>query len=143
MDAGVFASLEGEADTTIETAGVYYPINGIFINSPVASFAIVDDPGIQFTDGAPRWFEIDWHATVKVAQRDTLLHIGLKHNGLVQVKSEMCVSIKLIDHNVTLSGTCAVYLADGDVIQLVVTSESDGDVVTFVHFTTTIRELFS
>jgi len=42
----------------------------------------------------------------------------------------------------SFSGTCVVELATDDEIQLVVTSDGNGDVITFDNFTTTINEFF-
>ena len=41
-----------------------------------------------------------------------------------------------------LSGTTVVELATNDKIQLVVTSDGSGDIITFNNFTTTINEFF-
>lgn len=145
IETGVFAALDVPASTTITTAGTYYPISGVFLNSPLANFKVVDDPGIKFVgvgcDGC-MWMEIDWHATVQTDDNETTVQIGIKKNELLLETSIMGTFLKVKDEAQALSGTCVLDLKSGDVIQLAITSDDDGGVITLNNFTTSIRTFF-
>ena len=140
-ERGVFAALITETSTTITTANTYYPISGSFANSPLANFCLVSDPAIQYDD-IHKWFEIDWHATAYADANNTTVHIGIRKNNQLLESSIMGTFLKTADEAQALSGTLALDLNSGDKVQLVVTSDGDGDIITFKHFTTTIREFF-
>lgn len=139
---GAFAALSEQANTTITDAGTYYPILGTFTNSPVVGFQGVADPAIQYTAAPTRYFEIDWHATLSADDGLRTVHCGVNKNGTFVDSSRMGAYLKTADEPGSFSGTCVVQLEKNDKIQLVVTSSADGDVITFYHFTTTIREFF-
>ena len=137
---GVFAALDEAAVTIVPTANEYVPIAGVFLNSPLAAFSVVDDPGIKYENHTAIWFEVDWHASVSAHRNNTTVHIGLNKNGLLDPRSVMGQVLTLLNQPQGLSGTCAIHIKPGDVIQLAVTADGDGDEITFHHFTTKIRE---
>ena len=141
---GVFAALDAPANTTITTAGTYYAIAGTFTNSPVEGFGVATTytPGIKYAETLTQHFEIDWHATVEADQVNTDVTVGIKKNGTIVSSSVMKMRCFSASAPYTLSGTCVVELAQNDEIQLVVTSDGNGDVITFDNFTTTINEFF-
>lgn len=141
---GIFASLDASADTTVTTAGTYYPIAGTFNNDPVEGFAAatVHTPGIKYTESLTQYFEIDWHASFSADGAGTTVMFGVKKNGSLIASSVMGQFCKNLGQLYALSGTTVVSLAEDDEIQLVLTSDSDGDVITMDNYTTTISEFF-
>lgn len=139
---GVFAYLTADAATTITTAGTYYPIAGTFTNDPLEDFVTVADPAIQYKGTKTQYFEIDWHATVAADQNSTTIVCGIKKNGTLLTSSRMGTLCKTANEMYNISGTVVVELTTDDKIQLVVTSDGNGDILTFHFYTTTIREFF-
>ena len=139
---GVFAYLTSDAATTITTAGTYYPIAGTFTNDPLEDFVTVADPAIQYKGTKTQYFEIDWHATVAADTNITTIVCGIKKNGTLLTSSRMGTLCKTANELYNISGTVVVELTTDDKIQLVVTSDGSGDVLTFHFYTTTIREFF-
>ena len=141
---GVFAALSASADTTITTAGTYYPILGTFTNDPIEDFgaATVYTPGIKYTGSLTQNFEIDWHATFSADSNNADVTCAIKKNNVLVATSVMTTRCFTADAPYAASGTCVVELAEDDEIQLVVTSDDDGDVITFSNYTTTISEFF-
>lgn len=141
---GIFAALEAPADTTITVAGTYYPINGTFSNDPLKGFgaATTHTPGIKYEEKLTQHFEIDWHATLTADAATTTVHFGIKKNGTLIDSSLMAQMCKNAGQEYALSGTNVIELEENDEIQLVVTSDGSGDVITVDHYTTTITEFF-
>lgn len=141
---GVYAYLTEPTGTTITTAGTFYPIGGSFTNAPVEGFgvAITYTPGIKYTETLTQFFEIDWHTSVSASVNTTTVTLAISKNGTLIPGSDMLHLCKNSDQTYNLSGTCVVELAEGDEIQLIVTSNGDGDVLTIHKYTTTINEFF-
>jgi len=141
---GVYAYLNTPASTTITVAATYYPINGTFTNAPIEGFsaATVVTPGIKYDEALTQYFEIDWHASVYCDHNTTTVHFGIKKNGTLLPGSVMGSMCKNASQVYAISGTTVVELATDDEIQLVVTSDGSGDVITMEHYTTTITEFF-
>jgi len=141
---GIYASLDSATTTTITTAATYYPILGDFTNSPIENFsgAVTYTPGIKYDGAMTQYFEIDWHATISADGANTTICGGVKKNGVLDVRSVMHQFCKNAAQLYNLSGTFVVELAEDDEIQLVTTSDGNGDVLTFDKFTTTITEFF-
>jgi len=143
---GVFASIAPESGTvtTITVAGTYYPIEGTFTNSPVEGFSggTVYAPSIKYDGALTQYFEIDWHATVISDSNGATIHVGIKKNGTLLTASIMGTYMKFAGEVQTLSGTTVVELSTDDEIQLVTTSDGNGDETEFDHFTTTMTEFF-
>lgn len=141
---GVFAALESPTATTVTTAGTYYPIAGTFTNDPAEEFsaAVTYTPGIKYDHKQTQHFEIDWHAAGSGDANGMTIHIGIKKNGVLCSQGVMGTFLKFLGEEQSLSGTCVVELATNDEIQLVITSDTNGDIITMEHFTTTITEFF-
>jgi len=105
-------------------------------------FFTVADPEIQYKGTKTKYFEIDWHATVAADNNSTTIVCGIKKNGTLLTSSRMGTLCKTANEMYNLSGTVVVELTTDDKIQLVATSDGNGDVLTFYFFTTTIREFF-
>lgn len=144
IKCGVSAYLDTPAATTIITAGTYYPIAGTFTNSPIEQFTsgTVYAPSIKYTGSYTQYFEIDWHATVTANNASTTVSIGVKKNGTLVAGSVMSNMLKTAAESYSYSGTCVVGLATNDEIQLVITTDGSGDIITTNNFTTTISEFF-
>ena len=141
---GVFASLSASANTTVTTADTYYPIAGTFTNSPMENFAAgtVHTPSIKYIGTETKYFEIDWHATASPDSTGMTVHFGIKKNGTLIDSSVMGTFLKSGGEAQALSGTSVVELSTNDEIQLVLTADGDGDIVTVPHYTTTMRPFF-
>jgi len=141
---GVFAALNASADTTVTTAGTYYPIAGTFTNDPFEDFgaATVHTPGIKYEGTLTQYFEIDWHATLSANGNNKTVICAVEKNGVVVTSSQMGKFCKTSGELYNASGTCVIELAEDDEIQLVVTSSGNGDIITFANYTTSITEFF-
>ncbi len=139
--SGVFAYLTASTNTTVTTADTYYPIAGSFTNSPMEDFSF-DTDHLEYDGNKTQYFEIDWHASISGDANGITCDIGVKINTTVVTSSVMGTYLKTSGEVQALSGTCVVELETDDEIQLVLTSDSDGDVITVEHFTTTISEFF-
>lgn len=141
---GVYAYISSPTNTTITTAATYYPISGTFTNSPIEGFsaATTYTPGIKYNEFKTQYFEIDWHSSLVSDTSNVTVSLGIKKNGVLISGSVMSQYCKNASQIYTLSGTCVVELAENDEIQLVITSDSNGNVVTIENYTTTISEFF-
>lgn len=141
---GVFASLDSPNNTIVTTAGTYYPIEGIFTNSPIEEFgpATTYTPGIKYTGTKTQYFEIDWHAVGSGDSAGITVYLGIKKNGILCTHGVMGTFLKFIGEKQSLSGTCVIELETNDEIQLVLTANNNGDIITINQFTTTITEFF-
>lgn len=139
---GVFAYLESPASTTIVTAGTYEYIRGTFVNDPIEDFTTVATPAIRYDGDKTQYFEIDWHAEIEANFTNTDVEIAFKKNGVVCQCSPMKTRCFTPNAPYSISGTAVIELSTNDEIQLVVTSDGSGDVITFDNFTTTITEFF-
>jgi hypothetical protein len=140
--SGVFAYLSASANTTITSAATYYPIAGTFSNNIAQVFTGVATPAIRYDGTETLHFEIDWHASFKANTTATTVKYGIKKNGTLITGSEMGMYCKYADELYNLSGTCVVELTKDDEIQLVITSDGDGDIISNEYFTTTINRFF-
>jgi len=70
------------------------------------------------------------------------VHFTVKKNGTLVSEAIMGTYLKTANEVQALSGTAVVSLAQNDKIQLVVTSDGDGDIITTQHFTTSIRPFY-
>jgi len=140
--SGVYAYLSAPNDTTIVAAGTYYPISGPFTNDVIEDFTLVATPAIRYDGSQTQFFKIDWHAAVQSDRNGTTVHCAI-YKGVTQLTgSIMCTFCKTAGETYNLSGTVIVQLATNDEIQLTVTSDGPGDVITFEHYTTSIGEFF-
>lgn len=138
---GVFAYLTEATDTTVTTAGTYYPILGPFSNNPLSGFdaAVTYTPGIRYTGTKTAYFEVDWSASLYAGENGTTAVITTKKNGVACEAGEMHTYLKYAGEKTPSAGTCVYKLEQGDEVQLVVTSDGNGDIITFENFVTTIK----
>lgn len=139
----VFASKVASTVTTITTAGTYEAIDGAFNNKFTERFQTVADPAIQCLCPIKKKYEVDWHATCSADDNGRTVSFGIKTgNGVLTLDTDSVMStfLKTANESETLSGTTVVELGYGDKVQLVVTSNADGDNISVIDFTTTIRE---
>ena len=139
--SGAYAYLTAKDDTTITTAATYYPIEGVFNNDLMEDFSLTASPGIQYDGTLDQYFEIDWHATFSIDAISTATFAIYRNSNLVD-GSEMSAYANVAEEKYNVSGTCVVLLSNADEIQLMVTSDGSGDVVSVYNFTTTIRTFF-
>ena len=137
----VWGYVSTPADTTITTAGTYYPIQGTFTNE-VNQFgaATVNVPGIKYTGSETKTFEIDLHAQVSADTLNTDVTLAVYKNGSLAAGSEITGRCRDAASPYSMSSTVVLSLAENDEVQLMVTSDDDGDVLTFNNLQTTIRE---
>ena len=137
---GTFAFISTPAATTIVTAGVYYPIAGIYTNDPLEGF-IVNGDAIEYRGQLTRDFKVDWHASLSVLPTGATVKVGIKKDGVLVDSSVMqTYAATLI---LQMSGCTVIELSQGNNVQLVVTSDADGDAVTFHNYTTSIDPFFA
>ena len=137
----VWGYVSASADTTITAAGTYYPIQGTFVNSfNQFGAATVNTPGIKYTGSETKVFEIDLHAQVSADTLNTDVTIAVYKNGSLVAGSGITGRCRDATSPYPLSSTAVTTLAQNDEIQLMVTSDGNGDVLTFNNLQTTIRE---
>ena len=142
VPSGVFAYLMAEADTTCTLADTWYPILGTFGNAPLENFSGTASPSIQYDGIKTRYFEIDWHTSLRSSDAGSEIHCTILHNGVEVSPGIMGTFCKNAGQAYAFSGTAVVLLSTGDDIQLVVQSDSTTNTVSIVHFTTTIKKFF-
>ena len=142
--SGVHAYLGTPTNSTITTANTYQAISGTFTNSPIENFsaATTNTPGIKYDGSKTQHFEIDWHTTIKASGNNTTVHFSIYKNGSIDTGSIMGTFCKNLNQPYALSGTSVIELEEDDEIQLMITSDGTGDVITVEHYTTTISEFF-
>jgi len=143
-DIGVYAALSVADTTTITTGETFYAMEGTFTNTPMKEFTLIAGPYIQLT-GRAGYYEIDWHASVSGDSNAMEVHIGMaKNDETLTIAGEGTVGtyLKTANEVQAVSGTRVIWLEPGDTIQIQVTADDDGDVVTVQHFTTTIARFF-
>lgn len=142
---GVFGYLSQGKTVTITTANEYQFIEGTFYNDVLQGFTadlIEGQPYIVYNEPITQYYQIDWHASLKSQQMHSLISIGIRKNSDVLIPSIMTVEISNSNTIYVLSGTVVVQLAQYDTIQLVITSNTDNDVIDVLKFTTTLNEFF-
>ena len=137
--AFVYAFLPNSTDTTITVAGTYYPITGPFTNDPLIGF-IFDTDHIEYSGPITRHFEIDWHSTLQADNIGTIVHVGISINSAAPI-AVSATTCRTANDEYALSATAVVSLKTDDEIQLVISADGSGDVITVDHFTTTIRPI--
>lgn len=142
-ESGVFAAMSGSASTTIVTSGSYYPIQGTFTNVPMVNFSFVSTPAIRYDGKNSPYFRIAWSATMTADANGTTVYCAVKKSGSLVTPSIMGQYIKTSGEWYNLVGISVVELTQNDEIQLVVTSDGDGDKITFLYYTTSISPFFN
>lgn len=141
---GVFAGLTAASNTTITTASTFYPIVGTFTNVPMQGFSFTVDPAIRLDNGNG-FYEIVWGGSFQGDSNGMKIHVGVSINGETITTahvSAVCTFLKIANESQAMGGVYVTELAQGDIVQLQITADNDGDVVTINHFTTTIKKFF-
>lgn len=141
---GVYAFLTSETDTTVTTGGTFQAIAGTFTNEVIEGFHL-DTDKLMYDGEDDIQFEIDWHASFSSEDAGRTIHFGINHNSETLTSTSSGVVgtyAKNADQVYSVSGTRVVTLNSGDTIQLQLTSDTDSDVVSVVHFTTTMTKFF-
>jgi len=136
---GLFAYLTAPASTTITTGGTYYPIGGIFANDPASGFSFVATPAIKYDGLEPHYFEVHAHATLQCQNPNKTVICGIKKNGNLVTSSLMSQFLKTAEEPTVIGGVIVLELNTDDEVQLVVTSTSNGDIITFNNLTASIK----
>ena len=141
---GILSYLTEETNTTITTAGTFQHIEGTFGYPILENFEAVtieEEPKIKYIGSKKMYFKIDWATCVSVSDNSTTVIFGV-NNGEVQCCSRMQVYAKSNDESYNVSGIAVVELDVNDTIQLVVTSDGNGDVISIKSFIFSIKEFF-
>ena len=142
--AGVFASLNAAANTTVTTAGTFQQLLGTFTNNPIEGF-VLDTDKLKATITKPGWFKVSWSSSVKCNAAGTTVHVGVALNDEVLVTdgpSSMGTFLKYAAEAIALPGEDVMYIDTDDTVQIQCTSDGTGDILTFNHFQVTISPLF-
>ncbi len=138
---GVFAYLNETSITSCSVVDTWYPIGGVFINSPIKQWYVnVSIPAIVYS-GQQRYFQVDGFASVSSSINGNTIHVSVKHNGIVEEQGSTGTYIKYGGEAITLGGEGVFLIAPGDTIQLVVKCDKVSD-LSFMHFTTTIKPFY-
>lgn len=134
---GLYAYLVAPTKTVIALANTYYPISGSFTNVPAVGFELTATPGIKFTGTKTAYFEATFYASFKSDTNNTTVKIGLKKNGVIETSSEIYAFCKTMNELYTVSGNVVCSLETDDELQIVVSTDTAGD-ITFQNITTKI-----
>lgn len=142
---GVAAYLYKPSMTPTPGDDAYTFVRGQFINDPLQGFIatrnIDDQPCIEYDEPLPQYFKIDAHASFQVSEKNTKITFAIRHNDTVLDQFRMSLFCIYNDEQYFLSGTAVVQLNEGDQIQIVVSADSECEVI--IHnLTTTINEFF-
>jgi len=138
--SGVYAYLSTSTATTITTANTFQYIEGTFTNPVLEGFELTATPSIKCTSLITQTYEIDWHATVKGDSVGIQVEVGIGVNGGQPTSASiMGTFLKTAGEDQAFSGTTVLELGYGDEVQLMITSDGAGDVITVDYFSTTIR----
>ena len=139
---GVFAYLDTTEVDTVDTANVYQPIGGTFINSPLQNFSVLATPSIRYDGATTHYFMINYNTTSSANANGTTFRLAVKKNGTILDGSIMSTYLKTANEAQAFGGVVVVELDQNDTIQLVFSTDGTGDIVNFMHFTTTINKFF-
>jgi hypothetical protein len=138
--SGVYASLDAATNTTTTDAGTWYPLAGAFTND-FDNFSFVTDH-IEYDGDNDYEFEIDWQCSQSSDTATTVAHVTVKINTTVYTESQMGTLLKNVNQPYAYAGTLKVMLTKGDEIQIVVSSDKAGAVLTTHHFTTSMNKFY-
>lgn len=136
---GVYSVLSATDDTTCTTADTYYTIEGTLTNSPMNNFEF-DTDKLKYKGVATLYFEVDYHASVTMSTGAALINMGIKKTGVLEDSSVITSDVDTT--NSIISGTCVIELDTDDTIQMVVSSDTDADVITFDNLMVKIRPFY-
>lgn len=137
ISAKVYGYLNTPTNTTITTGGNFYPVAGAFSNPTLDGWSFVTDH-IEYDLNKTRRFLIGWSASLSTDASSATVSIAIKKNTTVRDAQKMSLFCKDAGELYSFSGIDMVECSNGDEIQIVTTSDSDGDVVTFSNLTTSL-----
>jgi hypothetical protein len=144
---GTYGYLDAPTGSTVASGGTYYPILGTFNNAPLEGFgeAVTYTPGLRYLETKPTHLLVTFFGTLSSNEDVTTVRVGLKKNGVLVAGSSIPCFCKVSDEMYSLGGGVVVLssVVEGDEIQLVVTADISGAVITFNSFNTTIMEFFN
>jgi len=140
--SNVWAYISSPAETTITTAGTYYPIQGTFVNT-LKDFgaATVNAPGIKYVWTLTRDFKILIQGQVGSDNSNTTVTLGIKKNGTLITGSPISTLCRVADEPYYIGSVVMIELAENDEIQLVTTADGNGDKVTYENLQTLIEPI--
>lgn len=138
----VYAYLTAPSNTTVASSGVYVPVLGVFTNSTLDGFglgSVSNAPAIVYTNAYQGEFECHMSAEVQCSVNGTRATVALRIDGAVDPESVMSVYAKTAGEPLNVHVMATPALTNGSTVQLVCTSDGDGDVLTFNQFKTSIK----
>ena len=140
--SNVWAYISSSSATTVTTASTYYPIAGTFVNNMTDfSGATVVTPGIKYDGTLTRNFKITIQGQVETDSANVRVSLAIKKNGTLIAGSEITTLCRVADEPYHIGSIVMVELAEDDEIQLVTTSDGNGDEVTFENLQTLIEPI--
>ena len=136
----VYAYLTASTPTTVTTSGTYYPVLGTFANTPIKGFSVTSTPSLKHECLCGSYFEIDILCNVACNVANTTPKISVKKNSTVITTPAMGTFCEDAGRAYHLTSSMVLFLDYEDEIQLVCTSDGDGDILTFSDFIATIRK---
>ena len=126
--AVVYGCLNAPDTTTITTAGDYYQINGTFANT-LDGWGLVSGC-YAYNLNKPRRFVILWATSLSANRQFTNVFIAVRVNGVVREMQRMGTRCFSLNEPYSFSGIDSLLVADGDDVDLVITSDGSGDIIT-------------
>jgi hypothetical protein len=127
-----YGYLTAQTPTTITVADDYYPVSGTFVNTL---------SGWDYTSGCyvydenkPRPVFIGWTSSFSANRALTVVHVALRVNGIVREAQRMGTICFNINQPYSIAGMDFVQVSEGDDIELVITADGAGDIITVNHF---------
>lgn len=142
--AGVFAYLVNPNTTTITTANTFYALEGIFNNSVIEHFYY--DFGLNaivYNNTKNRTMLVGWSGSLTANIPNTEVIVSINKSGIRQMCGSMKIYLVRAGEYVTASGVCVLNVKPEDYIQLIITSDGNGDQITFSSFSTYINNFFN
>jgi len=137
---GLYGSLIAPNSTTITTAGTYYSVNGIFDNTPAEGFFYnATANAVQYNSTTPRYIELDISMSLQGSTTGMTPTMTIKKNGIVQTKGSFSIYLKVANEPYSVASTTVVPLELGDQLQIIATSDGNGDVITLNSMEITAR----
>jgi hypothetical protein len=136
----VFAYLPAPTDTTITTAGDYYPVAGSFTNEPILGWSFVTDH-IEYDLNKPRCHLFAISTVFSVDSPLATVNVAISVNGTPRTATQQGTICKTAGDSYHISVIDLFMINSGDEIQLMLTSDGDGDVVTVNTFNVTLVKI--
>lgn len=126
----VFGYLTAQTDTTVTTAGTYYPVAGTFANPIIDNFT-ADATGVTYIGTETRAFKVLYSASLSSDTSSTTASLGIAVNGVVSAGYSADRLLKLTSDIGAWIVQGDVILSTGDVVTLSVTSDKSANDLTF------------